>query len=54
MAGLVLLWAAVMGVMAACGEDGDGNDDTIWTGLSGVVVLVIVVWLIVRALRKRG
>lgn len=54
MVGLVLLWATVMGFLAACGEDGDGDGDTIWTGLSGVVILAIVIWLIVRALRKRG
>jgi hypothetical protein len=49
------VWAVGLAlVVGACGDDGDGNDDTLLTGLSGVVILVIVVWLIVRALRKRG
>ena len=29
------------------------NDDTLLTGFSGVVILVIVVWLILRAMKKR-
>jgi hypothetical protein len=30
------------------------NDDTLLTGFSGVVILVIVVWLVLRAIKKRG
>jgi uncharacterized membrane protein YjgN (DUF898 family) len=30
------------------------NDDTLLTGFSGVVILVIVVWLVMRAMRKRS
>jgi hypothetical protein len=30
------------------------NDDTLLTGFSGVVILVIVVWLVMRAIKKRG
>lgn len=44
--GLMLL------LLSACG-DNDGNDDTLLTGFSGVVILIIVVWLIWRALSKR-
>jgi hypothetical protein len=37
--------------MAACGND-NGNDDTIFTGFSGVVILVLVVWFFARRSRK--
>jgi hypothetical protein len=30
------------------------NGDTLLTGFSGVVILVIVVWLVLRAIKKRG
>jgi hypothetical protein len=30
------------------------NDDTLLTGFSGVVILVIVVWLVLRAMKKRS
>jgi hypothetical protein len=30
------------------------NDDTLLTGFSGVVILVIVVWLVLRAMKKRN
>ena len=30
------------------------SDDTLLTGFSGVVILVIVVWLVLRAMKKRG
>jgi hypothetical protein len=45
--------ALIVMLFAACGENGDGNDDTLWTGISGVVILVIVIWLILRAMKKR-
>lgn len=28
--------------------------DTIWTGLSGVIIFIIVLWLVLRAIKKRG
>jgi hypothetical protein len=28
--------------------------DTIWTGLSGVVIFLIVLWLVLRAIRSRA
>lgn len=31
-----------------------GESDTIWTGLSGVIIFLIVLWLVLRAIRKRG
>lgn len=30
------------------------NKDTLLTGFSGFVILVIVVWLVLRAIKKRG
>ena len=30
------------------------SDDTLLTGFSGVVILVIVVWLVLRAMKKRS
>jgi hypothetical protein len=48
---LTFLWFAVMGLLAACGED-NGNNDTLFTGLSGVVIVVIIGWLIYRAWNK--
>lgn len=49
------LWIpAILMVMAACGDEDNGNEDTLLTGVSGVLILVIVVWLIVRAVRKRS
>jgi len=30
------------------------SDDTLLTGFSGVVILVLVVWLVLRAMKKRG
>lgn len=30
------------------------TDDTLLTGFSGVVILAIVVWLVLRAMKKRG
>jgi hypothetical protein len=30
------------------------KEDTLLTGFSGVVILVLVVWLVMRAIKKRG
>jgi hypothetical protein len=30
------------------------NNDTLLTGFSGFVILVIVVWLVLRAMKKRN
>lgn len=40
-------------LFAACG-DGEGNDDTLLTGFSGFVILIIVIWAIVHFAKKRG
>jgi hypothetical protein len=48
------LWLmAFVALMTACG-DGDGNNDTILTGFSGVLIFGLVVWLIVHFVRKSG
>jgi len=51
------VYALAFLVLAACDDGGpnsEGNNDTIWTGLSGLLILIVVVWLIVRAIRKRS
>jgi len=30
------------------------SDDTLLTGFSGIVILAIVVWLVLRAMKKRA
>ena len=48
-------WVALMAVLIACGgNDNGGSDDTLLTGLSGVVIVGVVVWLVVRSMRKKG
>lgn len=50
---LQLIWIpAVLLFLAACGNDDEGNEDTLFTGLSGVVILVLIVWFFVRRSRK--
>ncbi|MGH9038989.1 MAG: hypothetical protein ACRDZ3_02035 [Acidimicrobiia bacterium] len=51
---MLTVWTALMALMVACGDDGNGNDDTLLTGFSGVVILAIAVFLVVRAMKKRG
>ncbi len=43
-------------MLTACGEDGSGggNEDTLFTGLSGVVILGAVIWFVLRKVRSRG
>ena len=55
------LWCAMAAVatlfLSACddgGPDSDGNNDTLFTGLSGIIILGVVIWLIWRAMKKRG
>lgn len=50
-----LIWVpAVLLFLAACGDDnGGGNEDTLFTGFSGVVILVLVVWFVMRKARNR-
>lgn len=40
-------------LLAACGGDGPGNDDTLWTGLSGLVIAVLLVVVLLRWLNRR-
>lgn len=55
MPALYRLAPALLLLLAACGdEDGEGNGDTLLTGFSGLVILIIVVWLLLRAFRSRG
>jgi len=51
---LYVALAAVMGMLAACGDDENGNEDTLLTGFSGLVILIIVIWVIARVIKKRG
>lgn len=43
----------VLLVLAACGDDDNGNEDSLLTGFSGLVIVAVVIWLIVRAKRRR-
>jgi len=40
--------ALPLALLAACGD----NNDTIFTGLSGFVILVLIVWAVLHFLRK--
>jgi hypothetical protein len=50
----VALSAMSLIFFAACGEDGDGDGDTLLTGFSGLVIVCLVIWGVVRYARKRG
>jgi hypothetical protein len=30
------------------------ENDTLFTGLSGVIIFLVIVWLVIRTLKKRG
>jgi hypothetical protein len=49
---LYVLAGALMMLMAACGDDDNGNEDTLLTGFSGFVILCIAIWLIWRWMKK--
>lgn len=49
-----VLMAMVLFSLAACGNDDNGDGDSLFTGLSSVVILGFVIWLFVHAARKRG
>lgn len=40
-------------LLAACGENGDGNGDTILTGFSGVLIFGVVAWVVYRYVKGR-
>lgn len=51
----VTVWAVpLLFFLSACGDDGEGNGDTLLTGFSGFVILCIVVYVIYRAVKSRG
>lgn len=50
---LLTFGVLVLTLMTACGDNGNGEGDTLLTGLSGLVILVLVVWLVARAVKKR-
>ena len=51
---LQLMWIpAALLFMTACGND-NGNEDTLFTGFSGVIILVLIVWFVMRKARSRG
>jgi len=51
---LPALYAAAFFLLAACGEDdGEGGEPDLFLGLSGVVLIVVVGWLLLRAFSKR-
>lgn len=47
------LLPVVLAFMSACGDNGNGEEDTLLTGLSGVVIFALVVWLVIRTVRQR-
>ena len=49
-----VLIPAVLMTFAACGNDDNGNEDTLFTGFSGVIILALVIWMVVRMAKKRG
>lgn len=49
---MIYLLAALMVVLAACGENGE-NNDTLLGGFSGILILGIVVWIIYRYMSRR-
>lgn len=48
------LLASVLLALAACGDNDNGNEDGLLTGFSGVVIVALVIWLVVRSRRKRS
>lgn len=53
MARLTLALTAVLLFLSACGEDNDSDDlPNILTGVSGVVVVLVLVWLLMRRRRR--
>ena len=47
-----VLVGVMMLTLGACGGD-DGGDDSLFTGLSGVIIVGIVIWLFMRSRRSR-
>lgn len=49
-----ILAATLLLILAACGNDGKGNEGTLFGAFISVVLLAFVVWLVVHAARKRA
>jgi len=51
-----LIWIpSVLLLLSACGDDNNGgNGDTLFTGFSGVIILVLIVWFVMRRTRSRS
>lgn len=49
-----VLTPSLLLLLAACGNDENGNEDTLFTGFSGVVILALVIWMVMRMVKKRG
>jgi len=49
----VTVWAVpLLFFLAACGGDGDGNNDTVLTGFSGVIIFGIIAYVIYRKVKS--
>lgn len=54
--GLLAVWPVLaVAMLTACGDDGNGggNEDTLLTGLSGVVIFGAVIWFVLRKVKSR-
>ena len=54
--GLLAVWSVLAAAMlTACGDDGNGggNEDTLLTGLSGVIIFGAVIWFVLRKVKGR-
>lgn len=52
---MILLYTALFMLLAACGDDGDG-DDSLWQGGSAVILAIIaaiIVWKVYKGRRAR-
>lgn len=43
----------IMVLLGACGGDGDGDEDTLLTGLSGVVIVGLVIFFVIRSRKNK-
>jgi hypothetical protein len=49
------VWAVpLLFFLSASGDDGEGNEDTLLTGFTGLVILCLVVYGIYRLVKSRG
>jgi hypothetical protein len=50
---MTLTWVIpLMLFLAACGDNGEGNNDTLLTGFTGVIIFGIVAYIIFRYVSK--